>query len=262
MYNENGFRIFLSSYTRIKNNMPVTNRHGKKAVDRRLSSGHKKMKEDEDQASKKPGSPSNKKNESEDEQKGDSEQNEGDQEDDENEGDQIKSENEGDQIKTKGEAANTGPADAIKTIVKIFPSSTKNDEGYYIADIRVLTDHKKKPFSISDSLDFKLENMLEHISNLSKASQFPVQKEVKDAGGYIDASKLDINNYMKHDTTEFLILPRKYSTPAEDAKAKKKEEKEAKEEKAAGGHLGGKKYSRKTKRRVSRTRKEHRKKNI
>ena len=126
----------------------------------------------------------------------------------------------------------------------------------------MLTDHKKKPFSISDSLDFKLENMLEHISNLSKASQFPVQKEVKDAGGYIDASKLDINNYMKHDTTEFLILPTKYSTPAEDAKSKKKEEKEANEEKAAGGHFGGKKYSRKTKRRVSRTRKEHRKKNI
>lgn len=231
--------------------MPVTNRHSKKAVDRRLSSGHKKMKEDEDEVSAKPGSPSNKKNESENEQTRESEQNEGDKEDDENEDDKIKSEK-----KTKGEAANTGPSDAIKTIVKIFPSSTKNDEGYYIADIRVLTDHKKKPFSISDSLDFKLENMLEHISNLSKASQFPVQKEVKDAGGYIDASKLDINNYMKHDTTEFLILPTKYSTPTEDAKAKKKEEK------VAGGHLGGKKYSRKTKRRVSRTRKEHRKKNI
>ena len=233
------------------------NRHGKKAVDRRFSSGHKKMKEDEDEASEKPGSPSNKKNESEDEQRGESEQeedqqNEGDQQDDEKD-DKKKSEN-----KTKGPLVITGPADAIKTIVKIFPSSTKNDEGYYIADIRVLTDQKKKPFSIADSLDFKLENMLEHISNLSKASQFPVQKDVKDAGGYIDASKLDINNYMKHDTTEFLILPTKYSTPAEDAKEKKKEEKE----KVAGGHLGGKKYSRKTKRRVSRTRKEHRKKNI
>jgi hypothetical protein len=254
--------------------MPVPNRHilSRKAVNKRSSSHHKNA---IDHESEKPGSLSNKTNESEDQQK-ESEQkgknegeqkgknegdqkgkNEGDQQDDENEGDQIKSEK-----KTKGEAANTGPSDAIKTIVKIFPSSTKNDEGYYIADIRVLTDHKKKPFSISDSLDFKLENMLEHISNLSKASQFPVQKEVKDAGGYIDASKLDINNYMKHDTTEFLILPTKYSTPAEDAKSKKKEEKEANEEKAAGGHFGGKKYSRKTKRRVSRTRKEHRKKNI
>ena len=245
--------------------MPVPNRHilSRKAVNKRSSSHHKNA---IDHESEKPGSLSNKTNESEDQQK-ESEQkgkkesdqkgkNEGDQQDDEKD-DKKKSEK-----KTKGEAANTGPADAIKTIVKIFPSSTKNDEGYYIADIRVLTDHKKKPFSISDSLDFKLENMLEHISNLSKASQFPVQKEVKDAGGYIDASKLDINNYMKHDTTEFLILPTKYSTPAEDAKAKKKEEKEAKEEKAAGGHLGGKKYSRKTKRRVSRTRKEHRKKNI
>jgi len=245
--------------------MPVPNRLilSRKAVNKRSSSHHKNA---IDHESEKPGSLSNKTNESEDQQK-ESEQkgknegdqkgkNEGDQQDDEKD-DKKKSEK-----KTKGEAANTGPADAIKTIVKIFPSSTKNDEGYYIADIRVLTDHKKKPFSISDSLDFKLENMLEHISNLSKASQFPVQKEVKDAGGYIDASKLDINNYMKHDTTEFLILPTKYSTPAEDAKAKKKEEKEAKEEKAAGGHIGGKKYSRKTKRRVSRTRKEHRKKNI
>jgi hypothetical protein len=110
-----------------------------------------------------------------------------------------------------------------------------------------LTDQKKKPFSISDSLDFELENMIDHISNLSKASQFSVQKEVAS----VDPSKLDINNYMKHDATEFLILPTKYSTPAEDAKAKK--------EKASGG---GKKYSRKTKRRISRTRKEHRKKNI
>jgi hypothetical protein len=242
--------------------MPVNNRHGKKALDRRFSTGHKKMKGDEDEVSAKPGSPSNKKNESEDEQKGESEQKEGDQEDEgDQQDDEMGDEKKGEK-KPKGPLVITGPADAIKTIVKIFPSSTKNDEGYYIADIRVLTDQKKKPFSISDSLDFKLENMLEHISNLSKASQFPVQKEVKDAGGYIDASKLDINNYMKHDTTEFLILPTKYSTPAEDAKAKKKEEKEAKEEKVAGGHIGGKKYSRKKKRRVSRTRKEHRKKNI
>ena len=106
--------------------------------------------------------------------------------------------------------------------------------------------------------------MVEHISNLSKASQFPVHKEV--AG--IDPSKLDINNYMNHDTTEFLILPTKYSTPAQDKKEKKEameeaikeaeEKKVAEEKKAAGGHKGGKKYSRKTKRRVSRTRKEHR----
>ena len=235
------------------------NRHGKKAVDRRFSPGHKNAKDDEEKASRKSGSLSNKTNESEDQQK-ESEQkgkNEGDQQD------EKKDEQQGEK-KTKGPLVITGPADAIKTIVKIFPSSTKNDEGYYIADIRVLTDQKKKPFSIADSLDFKLENMLEHISNLSKASQFPVQKDVKDAGGYIDASKLDMNNYMKHDTTEFLILPTKYSTPADDAKAKKKDEKkdEKKEEKAAGGHLGGKKYSRKTKRRGSRTRKEHRKKNI
>ena len=248
--------------------MPVPNRNilSRKAVTKRSSSHHKNA---IDHESEKPGSLSNKTNESEDQQK-ESEQkgkNEGEQKG-KNEGDQQdekKDEQQGEN-KTKGPLVITGPADAIKTIVKIFPSSTKNDEGYYIADIRVLTDQKKKPFSIADSLDFKLENMLEHISNLSKASQFPVQKDVKDAGGYIDASKLDMNNYMKHDTTEFLILPTKYSTPADDAKAKKKDEKkdekEEKEDKAAGGHRGGKKYSRKTKRRVSRTRKEHRKKNI
>lgn len=243
--------------------MPVPNRHilSRKAATSKSSSPHKNAKDDEEKASRKSGSPSNQKDESEDEQKGDDEQKEGDQQNEGDQQDEKKDEKQGEK-KTKGPLVITGPADAIKTIVKIFPSSTKNDEGYYIADIRVLTDQKKKPFSIADSLDFKLENMLEHISNLSKASQFPVQKEVKDAGGYIDASKLDINNYMKHDTTEFLILPTRYSTPAEDAKAKKKEEKEAKEEKAAGGHIGGKKYSRKTKRRVSRTRKEHRKKNI
>lgn len=241
--------------------MPVPNRNilSRKAVTKRSSSHHKNA---IDHESEKPGSLSNKTNESEDQQK-ESEQKEGQQNEGEQKG-EGENNDEGDQEddkkqsekKTKGPLVITGPADAIKTIVKIFPSSTKNDEGYYIADIRVLTDQKKKPFSIADSLDFKLENMLEHISNLSKASQFPVQKEVKDAGGYIDASKLDMNNYMKHDTTEFLILPTKYSTPAQDAKAKKKDEKEA------GDHVGGKKYSRKTKRRGSRTRKEHRKKNI
>ena len=211
--------------------MPPPNRHGKTAKERKFSPGHTKMK---DHKSEKPGSPSKKKNESEGEQKGDDKQKEGEK-------------NEGDEKKTKSPVVATGPADAIKTTVKIFPSSTKNDEGYYISDIRVLTDQKKKPFSTANSLDFELENMIDHISNLSKASQFSVHKEVAS----VDPSKLDINNYMKHDTTEFLILPTKYSTPAEDAKAKK--------EKASGG---GKTYSRKTKRRISRTRKEHRKKNI
>lgn len=169
-------------------------------------------------------------------------------------------EDEVNETKAKGPLVATGPADAIKTIIKIFPSSTKNAEGYYISDIRVLTDQKKKPFSTANRLDFELENMVEHISNLSKASQFPVHKEVDG----IDRSKFDMNNYMKHDTTEFLILPRKYPTPAQDAKAKKdaEAEKVEKEKKVAGGHVGGKKYSRKIKRRVSRTRKQHRKKNI
>lgn len=236
--------------------MPPPNRHilSRRAVTRKSYSPHKNAKNFESEES---GSPSNQKDESEDQQKGDDEQKEGEQ----NEGDQQdekKGDEEQGEKKTKDSSVATGPVDAIKTVVKIFPSSTKNDEGYYISDIRVLTDQKKKPFSISDSLDFELENMVEHISNLSKASQFPVHKEV--AG--VDASKLDINNYMKHDTTEFLILPTKYSTPAEDANAKKKAEKEAEEDKEAGGHVGGKKYSRKIKRRVSRTRKQHRKKYI
>ena len=221
--------------------MPPPNRHilSRRAATSKSSSPHKNAKDHESDES---GSPLNKKDESKEEQN--EEEEEQNEEGNQNESDQQDEKNDGEK---KGPTMATGPADAIKTTVKIFPSSTKNDEGYYISDIRVLTDQKKKPFSISDSLDFELENMIDHISNLSKASQFSVQKEVAS----VDPSKLDINNYMKHDTTEFLILPTKYSTPAEDAKAKK--------EKASGG---GKKYSRKTKRRISRTRKEHRKKNI
>jgi hypothetical protein len=224
--------------------MPPPNRHilSRRAATSKSSSHHKNAKDYEDTASETPGSPLNKKDESKEEQN--EEEEEQNEEGNQNESDQQDEKNDGEK---KGPTMATGPADAIKTTVKIFPSSTKNDEGYYISDIRVLTDQKKKPFSISDSLDFELENMIDHISNLSKASQFSIQKEVAS----VDPSKLDINNYMKHDTTEFLILPTKYSTPAEDAKAKK--------EKASGG---GKKYSRKTKRRISRTRKEHRKKNI
>jgi hypothetical protein len=207
--------------------MPPLNRHDKKAVNRKLSPGHMKKKEAEKKLSEPPGSPSHKYNDAVEMDEVKKEKGE-DEDEDEDEGEEKPGDSE-----SKGFSGT--PADAMKTIIKIFPSSIKNEDGYYISDIRILTDPKK---NIMNSLDFELENMLDHISNLSKASQFPTKKETKDAGGYIDPSKLDMKNYMKHDTTEFLILPTKY----EDAKNKKK---------------GGKSSKKPRKRNGKRTRKEN-----
>jgi hypothetical protein len=126
--------------------------------------------------------------------------------------------------KDKKESAAETLEGAIKTVVKIFPTSMQNENGYYIADVRVSVEDDKKPFSFVNTLDNELENMVDHIAQLAKASQFPIQKELRqDTGGRIDESEYDINNFMPHDTTEILILPTKHAIVEKRGKGKPKE---------------------------------------